>query len=233
MVGGLEVEIHFKAVKNLHVAVYPPDGRVRIAAPAHLDDDAVRLAVVRRLSWIKRQQSELRAAQRVSEREMTTGESHYVWGQRLRLKVVEVEGRPRAHADGSRLVLTVRPGAPVTERTKVLARWERRQLRDRIPGLLAKWQPVIGVTASGWGLRRMKTKWGAYSTQTGRVWINTELAKKNPRCLEYIVVHELAHILERGHGDRFVNVMDQHLPDWRSRHHELNNAPLSAENWPD
>lgn len=232
-VGGIPVEVEFKPIKNLHLAVHPPQGRVKVSAPERLDDDAVRLAVVKRLAWIKRQQAELKAAWRVSEREMTTGESHYVWGRRLLLNVVETGSRSRAHVDGSRLVLTVPAGTPAEERSKVLACWERRELRARIPDLISKWESVIGVTASSWGTRRMKTRWGSYSAKTGRVWINTELAKKTPRCLEYIVVHELVHMLERGHGDAFVALMDEHLPDWPSRHHELNNAPLSAENWPD
>lgn len=232
-VGDISVDIEFKAIKNLHLAVYPPDGRVRVAAPRHLDEDAVRLAVVKRLAWVRRQQRELLAAARLSEREMTAGESHYVWGRRLRLKVVEAGRRTKVAVDGSRLVLTVPPGTSVEQRAKVLARWERRQLRARIPVLIAEWEAALDVTSGGWGTRRMKTKWGSYSPATGRVWINTELAKKSPRCLEYIVVHELLHILERGHGPAFLELMDRHLPDWRSRHHELNNAPLSAENWPD
>jgi predicted metal-dependent hydrolase len=232
-VGDIPVDIRFKAIKNLHLAVYPPDGRVRVAAPWHLDDDAVRLAVVKRLTWVRRQQRELRAAQRISEREMTTGESHHVWGRRLRLKVVEDGKRAQVAINGSHLVITVPPGTPAAERANVLGRWERRQLRERIPALLVDWEPVIGVTAGGWGIRRMKTKWGSYSATTGRVWVNSELAKKSPRCLEYIVVHELIHVVERGHGAAFVELMDRHLPDWRNRHHELNDAPLSAENWPD
>jgi predicted metal-dependent hydrolase len=232
-VGDIPVDIQFKAIKNLHLAVYPPDGRVRVAAPWHLDDDAVRLAVVKRLTWVRRQQRELRDAQRISGREMATGESHYVWGRRLRLKVVEDGKRAQVAVDGSRLVITVPPGTAAAERATVLARWERRQLRPRITALLAEWEPTIGVAAAGWGIRRMKTKWGSYSAATGRVWVNTELAKKSPRCLEYIVVHELIHVVQRGHGAAFVELMDRHLPDWRNRHHELNNAPLSAENWPD
>jgi predicted metal-dependent hydrolase len=225
--------IQFKEIKNLHLAVYPPDGEVRVSAPLGLDEEGVRLAVVKRLAWVKRQQRELRAAHRMSVREVITGESHYIWGRRLRLKVVESGRRTRVAVDGSRLVLTVPEGTSAESRAKTLARWERRQLRERVPTLIDKWEATIGVSASGWGVRRMKTKWGSYSPTTGRVWLNSELAKKNPRCLEYIVVHELIHVIERGHGPAFVNMMDLHLPDWRSRHHELNNAPLAAENWPD
>ena len=144
-VGDIHVEIEFKAIRNLHLAVYPPDGRVRVAAPGHLDEDAVRLAVVKRLAWVRRQQRELRAAQRISEREMTTGESHYVWGRRLLLKLVESGRRTKVTVDGSRLVVTVPPGTRPAERAKVLARWERRQLRERIPALLAEWEPALGV----------------------------------------------------------------------------------------
>lgn len=232
-VSGLDIEIQFKAINHLHLAVYPPDGRVRVAAPTNLDEEAVRLAVVKRLPWIKRQRDELRGAERLAAREMVSGESHYLWGRRYRLHVIETEDRPGARVQGDRLVLAVKLGTTAEQLAAMLARWERRQLRARIPSLLDKWLPVIGAEIAGWGTRRMKTKWGSYSSLTRRVWLNTELAKKPPRCLEYIVVHELVHTIERGHGDAFVALMDKHLPDWRSHHHELNAAPLTAEHWPD
>ena len=231
-VSGFDIEIQFKAIKHLHLAVYPPDGRVRVAAPSNLDEEAVRLAVVKRLPWIKLQRDELLRAERLSAPEMLSGESHYHWGRRYRLCVIEAQDRPGPRVQGDRLVLAVEPGTCAEQCVAILARWERRQLRARIPSLIDKWAPAIGAEIAGWGTRRMKTKWGSYSSLSRRIWLNTELAKKPPRCLEYIVVHELIHTIERGHGDAFVALMDKHLPDWRSRHHELNTAPLSAENWP-
>jgi predicted metal-dependent hydrolase len=230
-VGGVNVDVVYKDIKNLHIGVYPPLGRVRVAAPTQLDDDAIRLAVVQRFAWIKRQRREFQDAARQSEREMVTGESHYMWGRRLRLRVVERPGRPHVEVDGDRLVLYVPPGTDTETRIKVLQRWQREQLRHEIDALIEKWEPKIGRQVAGWSIRRMKTKWGSCNRETARLWFNLELAKKHPRCVEYLVVHEMVHLLERGHGERFAQLMDELLPDWRQRRDELNNAPLAEEQW--
>ena len=230
-VGDFEVDVVYKDIKNLHIGVYPPTGRVRVAAPAHLDEERIRLAVIQRLAWIKRQRERLQRAERQSEREMLTGESHYVWGRRYRLQVVERTGRPRITVDGGRLTMRLPSGTDTDERRHLLQNWERQQLRKRLPALIEKWAEVIGCDVPAWGVRRMKTKWGTCSRTAGRLWFNLELAKKDPRCLEYIVVHEMTHLLEPGHGERFVKLMDGFMPNWRSRRDELNSAPLSEERW--
>jgi predicted metal-dependent hydrolase len=230
-VGDINVDVVYKDIKNLHIGVYPPVGRVRVAAPRHLDDEQVRLAVVKRLPWIRKHQRQLREAERQSEREMVNGESHYLWGRRLRLDLVPGAGRPRVEIQGNHLVLRGAEGADAATRARVLERFYRRQLQAEIRGLIEKWEPRIGRPVSGWTVRRMRTKWGSCKRETARLWFNLELAKKPPRCAEYMVVHEMVHLLERGHGERFVALMDHHLPDWRQRRDELNAAPLAAEDW--
>ena len=230
-VRGLSIDVTYKDIKHLHIGVYPPLGRVRVAAPERLDDDQVRLAVIQRLPWIKRQQEQLRATPRQTERDMVTGESHYVWGVRYRLKVVERPGRPHIETDGERLVLFVAAGTAPETRREQLKHWYREQLRHAIPDLVATWEKKLGVTVPKWTLRRMKTKWGSCNRQTRHLWFNVELAKKHPDSLEYIVVHEMTHYFEPGHGPRFSSLMDRHLPDWRSRRESLNNAPLADEQW--
>jgi predicted metal-dependent hydrolase len=231
-VAGIGVDVVYKDIKNLHIGVYPPVGRVRVAAPRRLGDDQVRLALVQRLPWIKRQRERLQAAERQSQREMVTGESHYVWGGRYRLKVVGRPGRSHVELDGSRLLLYVPEGTPTEDRRELLDRWYRAQLRAAARDIIAKWEPTIGVRISRWTIRRMKTKWGSCNRETGHIWFNVELAKKHPDSLEYIVVHEMTHLLERGHGERFVKLMDRYMPDWRARRDQLNGAPLAAESWP-
>lgn len=229
-VAGIGIDVVYKDIKNLHISVYPPDGRVRVAAPHRLDEDAIRLAIIQRLSWIKQQREQLRNADRQTERRMLSGESHYVWGERLQLDVSR-HGRSRVHIASKTLWLTTPPDYSDDQRREVLERWYRKELKAAIPPLLEKWQPIIGARASTVIVRRMKTKWGTCQMGSQAIWINPELAKKNPRCLEYIVVHELTHLIERTHNERFIDLMDLHLPDWRARRDELNDAPLAAETW--
>jgi len=230
-VRGINVDVVYKDIKNLHIGVYPPLGRVRVAAPQHLDEEHVRLAVIQRLAWIKRQRKQLQDADRQSPRQMVTGESHYVWGLRYRLKVVERPGRASLALDGDRLVLQVPDGTDTEARLKLLQDWQRKMLRVEIPALIAKWETLIGREVPRWSIRRMKTKWGSCNRESGHLWFNLELAKKHSRCLEYLVVHEMVHLLERGHGERFTKLMDGFLPDWRSRRDDLNSAPLADESW--
>jgi predicted metal-dependent hydrolase len=230
-VAGLGVDVIYKDIKNLHISVYPPMGRVRVAAPRRTDEDTIRLAIVQRLPWIKRQREQLQNAVRQTKREMESGETHYVWGQRYLLDVSRRSGQHSVETKGRTLWVVTPPGADADARRATLDRWFRRQLKAAVPALLDKWQPVIGVEAAKVVVRRMKTKWGTCVTHSGAIWLNPELAKKNPRCLEYIVVHELVHLREPGHGPRFVNLMDHYMPDWRSRRDELNDAPLADEDW--
>lgn len=231
-VSGIPVEIHRKAIKNLHVGVYPPNGKVRVAAPLHLNDEAVRLAIVSRLSWIRRQCAGFARQQRQSAREMVSGESHYFEGRRYRLDVVERGGTARVRiANNSTLELQVPTGMDRVGRQQVLERWYRRRLKARIPDLLARWEPVMDVKVADCRIKRMKTRWGTCNIRARRVWLNLELAKKAPRCLEYILVHEMVHLLERHHTDRFRALMDQFMPDWRLHRDALNESPLAHEDW--
>lgn len=229
-VAGLGVDVIYKDIKNLHISVYPPVGRVRVAAPHRLDEDAIRLAIVQRLPWIKRQREQLQKADRQTERRMVSGETHYVWGERLRLDASR-NGRPGVQVKGVTLWVVASADADAEARMTILDRWYRRQLKAALPPLLTKWQPIVGAEMAKVVVRRMKTKWGTCIPHSRTIWLNPELAKKNPRCLEYIVVHELTHFLERTHNERFVALMDKHLPDWRARRDELNEAPLAAEQW--
>lgn len=232
LVRDLRVEVVRKAIKNLHLGVYPPNGRVRVAVPLAVSDDAVRLAVIGRLAWIRRQQARFHAQPRHSRREMVSGESHWFMGRRYRLIITEQDGRTAVALRGNAyLELRVPPGTTADVREEVLHRWYRTRLRAMVPPLLAKWQPVLGVEASAVGIRRMKTRWGSCNPDAGRVWLNLELAKKPAVCLEYILVHELAHLLERRHDERFIALMDRHLPSWRLQRDVLNRAPLAHEDW--
>ena len=230
-VAGVAVQIVRKDIKNLHLGVYPPNGRVRVAAPLSVRDDAVRLAVVGKLGWIKKQQAKFAAQPRQSKREMVSGESHYFLGRRYRLRVVEHQGPARlVLQDRDFFELYVRPDTDAKRRERDLQNWYREQLRRLIPPLVAKWQAILGVEAAAWGIKKMKTKWGACSIGARRIWLNLELAKKPVQCLEYIVVHELVHLIERHHNDRFIALMDR-LPRWRQYRHELDAAPLAHSDW--
>lgn len=230
-VSGIDVDVVYKHIKNLHIAVYPPLGRVRVAAPERFDDDTVRLAIVQRLPWIKKQREQLRSATRQSEREMVSGESHFIWGQRYRLKVVNEPGKIRFEVSGDKLTMRAPADSAADKRRAAMEQWHREALKQAIPELVSKWEPIIGRHVSKWTVRRMKTKWGSCNRESAHVWFNLELAKKNLNCLEYIVVHEMTHLLERNHDDRFTELMDGFLPDWRARRDELNTAPLAAEKW--
>ena len=231
-ISGITVEVVRKDIKNLHLGVYPPQGRVRVAVPLVVSDEAVRLAVIDKLSWIRRQQAKFAAQPRQTQREMVNGESHYFLGKRYRLRVHEHNAPPRVAVRGlSCLDLYVRPGTEAGQREAVLLRWYREQLKVLIPPLLDKWQSTLGVELADWGIKKMKTKWGSCNPASRRVWFNLELAKKPVPCLEYIVVHELAHLLERHHNDRFTALLDTNLPQWRQCREMLSTSPLGHEDW--
>lgn len=231
-VNDLIVDVVRKDIKNLHLAVYPPSGRVRVAVPLLVDDEAVRLAVISKLGWIKRQQVQFAEQERQSEREYVSGESHYFQGNRYLLNVIYLDATPKVVIrNNTRMDLYVRPGSDPDQRERILLAWYRKQLREIVPPLIMKWEPILGVSVADWGIKQMKTKWGTCSIEARRIWLNLELAKKPVRCLEYIVVHELIHLLERHHNDRFTALMEKHLPSWRFLREELNREPLAHENW--
>lgn len=232
IVSGVQVQIVRKAIKNLHLGVYPPHGRVRVAAPLSLNDHAVRRAVVSRLAWIKRQQSRFHSQSRQSPREMLSGESHYFLGRRYRLRVMPFSGEPFITIrNKSHLDLHAPSAADRGTRDRVLRDWYRSELKTLVPPLIQKWQSILCVKASDWGVKKMKTKWGSCQIAARRIWLNLELIKKPSQCLEYIIAHELVHLLERHHNDRFTALMDEHLPHWRSLRKQLNSEPLCHEDW--
>ena len=231
-VHGLVVDVVRKNIKNLHLAVYPPNGRVRVAVPLRVNDEAVRLAVISRLAWIKRQRARFAQQERQSAREYVSGESHYYQGLRYRLNVIYHDGPPRVTVrNRTTLDLYVRSGSDTAQRERVLLVWYRRQLKAMILPLIAKWEPILGVKVAEWGVKQMKTRWGTCNIEARRIWLNLELVKKPALCLEYIVVHEMVHLLERHHNDRYAAYMDKFMPQWRLHREELNRAPLAHEDW--
>ncbi len=231
-VNGIAVQVVRKDIKNLHLAVYPPDGHVRVAVPNHITDDNVRLAVVSKLSWIKKQQRDFIDQPRQSERQFISGECHYHFGKRCRLELIERVGRHEVVLKQSgKLKMFVAPGTTIDNKLKLLNEWRRSELKVRILELLEKWQPIVGESVAHWGIKKMKTKWGSCNIDARRIWLNLELAKKPAECLEYILVHELVHLLERHHNDRFKELLDKFLPSWRASRQILNKAPLAHEEW--
>ncbi len=229
---GTPVEVVRKDIKNLHVGVYPPGGRVRVAAPLHLDDDALRMAVISRLGWIRRKQSEFEQQDRQSQREFVSGESHYFEGRRYRLDVIEDEGRPSVHLiSNTRMALRVRRGADRDTREAVLHEWYRSQLLGRLPALLQKWEPKVGIQVDEVRIKRMKTRWGTCNSAACRIWLNLELIKKSTPCLEFILVHEMVHLIERSHNEQFRDLMGRLMPQWRASRDHLNRAPLAHVDW--
>ncbi|MBX3065591.1 MAG: M48 family metallopeptidase [Anaerolineae bacterium] len=229
VVNGLVVDVVRKDIKNLHLAVYPPDGRVRVAAPHLVNDDAVRLAVISKLAWVKRQQAKYAGQERQSVREYVSGESHYFQGRRYLLNVIYHDAPPKVLIrTNTKIDLYVRSGSDRDQRERVMMTWYRRQLRSVAAPLIAKWEDVLGVKVMDWGIKRMNTKWGTCSIDAQRIWLNLELAKKPVHCLEYVVVHEMVHFLERHHNDRFRDFLDKYLPSWRLLRDELNKQPLGV-----
>lgn len=231
-VNDLVIDVVRKDIKNLHLAVYPPDGRVRVAAPLLVDDEAVRLYTISKLAWIRRQRAKFEGQERQSAREYVSGESHYYRGRRYLLDVVYHDGPPQVvlHSN-TRIDLLVRTDSDTARRERVLLDWYRKKLKEAIPPLIAKWEPVVGVEVADWGVKRMKTKWGTCNIEARRIWLNLELAKTSLHCLEYIIVHEMVHLQERNHTDRFVALMNQFMPQWRLYRDELNRGPLAHETW--
>ena len=226
-VGNLIIDVVRKNIKNLHLAVYPPTGRVRIAAPLTVNDDAIRLFIVSKISWIKKHQSKFNGQDRESEREFISGESHYYQGQRYLLNVIYHDAKPRVELrNKTYLDLYVRLGSNQLQRQKILTEWYRSKLKEQIPDLINKWKYIVGVEVDDWCIKKMKTRWGSCNRKNKRIWLNLELAKKPLHCLEYIIVHELTHLLERHHNDRFKGLMDNFMPSWRLYKNELNQLIL-------
>jgi predicted metal-dependent hydrolase len=231
-VNGLVVDVVRKDIKNLHLAVYPPNGRVRVAAPLRINDEAVRLAVISRMPWVKRRQVKFQEQERESQREYVNGESHYFQGARYRLNVIIQDAPGRVVVRNKKFIdLYVRPNSDIGQRERVMSTWYRAYLKQIVPPLIEKWEEITGVKVADWGVKRMKTKWGTCNIEEQRIWLNLELAKKSSHCLEYILMHEVVHLLERHHNERFLEFMNRFMPYWRQYRDELNRAPLAHETW--
>lgn len=229
--GSLKVEVVQKDIKNIHLSVYPPDGRVKIAAPERMDLETVRMFAISKMAWIKRTREKILAQEREAPREYLSMESHYFFGKRYLLEVKKKEAKPNVWIKHNKLLMQVRSGFDATQRRDVLLEWYRDQLKAVLPDLITKWEIKMGVEVAEFGVKRMKTKWGTCNSGAKRIWLNLELAKKPLVCLEYIVVHEMVHLLERSHNQRFVALMDQYLPHWRDLKDELNRLPVAHLDW--
>lgn len=229
-VAGLAVELVRKPIKNLHIGVYPPDGHVRVAAPPAINDEAVRIAVVTRLGWIKQKKREFENQARQSAREYVTGETHYVWGRPLRLTVRTSDtNRCTIESQASdRLLLKVPAGATTDQKARWIGEWYRAQLKERAKPLVQKWAERLNVDPPGWGVRIMRTKWGSCNPERRSLWVNLELAKKPVQALDYVILHEMAHFISPVHDELFVSVLDRHMPAWRQVRADLNAMPLSV-----
>jgi predicted metal-dependent hydrolase len=229
--GKLSIMVTRKNIKHVHLSVYPPDGRVTLVAPLLTRLDVARAYAISRLGWIRQQQAKLKSQARETPRKFIERESHYLWGRRRLLSVAYRDAKPSVSLDHKRITLTVRPGTGAQRRAEVIHDWHKSLLHEAVPPLIQKWERKLKVRVTGYFLQRMKTKWGSCNHRAGRIRLNTELVKKPKDLLEYVVVHELAHLLEPTHSERFAAILDKHWPTWREARTELNDLPLSAEAW--
>jgi len=226
-VGNIVVDVVRKNIKNLHLRVYQPSGRVRIAAPLRIDDETVRLFVISKIPWIKKQQSRFEGQEPQPKHEFVAGESHYYCGKPYLLNVVYQDAPPRVElSNKDHMDLYVRPDSDKAKREKIMTEWYRSKLKEQIPDLIEKWQRVISVEVDDWGVKKMKTRWGTCNRKTKRIWLNLELSKKPVQCLEFIIVHELTHLIERRHNRSFKTYMDEFMPQWRVYEDELKSTVL-------
>ncbi|MDM8539474.1 SprT family zinc-dependent metalloprotease [Desulfococcaceae bacterium HSG9] len=230
-VGDIAIAVTRKKIKHVHLSVHPPDGRVTMSAPALTRLEVARAYAVSKLTWIRNQQTEFRSQARETPRAFVERESHYLWGRRYLLSVAERNAKPCVTIDHKRITLSVRPGADLAKRAAVIHQWHKALLHEFLPPLIGKWEPKLGVKVAAYFLRRMKTKWGSCNYQAGHIRLNTELVKKPKDLIEYVTVHEMAHLIEPTHGDRFIAILSEHLPAWREARAELNALPLAAEVW--
>lgn len=230
--GDIGVDVVLKDIKNIHLSVHPPTGRVRISAPSRMNLDTIRIFAISKLGWIKQQQTRLLRQERETPREYLDRESHHVWGRRYLLKIIERDEPPSVELKHSWMFLRLRPGTQDKKKQAVLEEWYREQIKKAVPPLITKWEPVMDVKVERFFVQRMKTRWGSCNAGTRSIRLNTDLAKKLPEFLEYIVVHEMVHLAVRHHNERFLRVMDRCLPNWKLLRQGLNDAPLAHTNWP-
>lgn len=229
--GNITVDVFFKDIKNVHLSVYPPIGRVKISAPLHMNVDAIRVFAISKISWIKQQQKKICEQERETPREYLERESHYVWGKRYLLEIIEHDDHPSVELKHSCMLLSVRNKEDYDKKQAMLDEWYRMQLRKAVYPLIAKWEPVLGVKVEKVFVQKMKTKWGGCCPVAQNIRLNTDLAKKPPECLEYVVVHEMLHLLEPTHNARFIALVEQFIPKWQFYREQLNRLPVSHADW--
>ncbi len=229
--GDIAVDVVLKDIKNIHLSVNPPTGRVRISAPSRMSLDTIRVFAISKLDWIRQQQRKLREQERETPREYLDRESHYVWGKRYLLKVIEWDEAPAVELKHRQIHLRVRPRSSDEKKQAIVEEWYRMQIKQTVPKLIAKWEPLLRVKVARFFVQKMKTKWGSCSPEAKSIRLNTDLAKKPPECLEYIVAHEMIHLLEPTHNSRFMTLMEQFMPNGRFYRAELNRLPVRHEDW--
>jgi len=229
--GDLVIEVELKDIKNIHLSVHPPHGRVHISAPAAMDLDTIRVFALSKLQWIRKQQAAFNKQERETQREYLTRESHYFLGQRYLLKVLEQDVSPHVILKKKEILMYVRPGTHLEKRKELLDEWYRSELKRITPPLIQNWEKVIGVKTNEFGIKKMRTRWGTCNHVQKRIWLNLELAKKPAECIEYIIVHELLHLIEPNHNQRFITLLEEHLPRWKYYRDELNRLPFSHLEW--
>lgn len=230
-IGELSIRVTKKDVKNVHLSVHPPDGRVTLVAPTATRLDVARAYAISKLGWIREQQRKLNDQARETPRLFIERESHYLWGRRYLLTVVYQDAKTCVMIDHRRITLRVRPASTPEKRAEVIHNWHKSILHNVVPSLISKWEPKLGVKVAAYFLQRMKTKWGSCNHKSGHIRLNTELVKKPKDLLEYVIVHEMVHLLEPTHSERFMEILGKHYPTWREARAELNDLPLSAESW--
>jgi len=230
-VSDIEIDVEKKKIKNLHLSVYPPNGRVRIAAPIMMNDESIRVFAISKLPWIKKHQRKYLAQYRQTEREYVSGESHYFQGARYLLQVIEHNKPPKVELHHKKIDLFIKPGSSRNQRKQVINEWYREQLKILADTIINKWEIITDLRIAEFAIKRMKTRWGTCNIRAKRIWLNLELAKKPLNCLEFIILHEMVHLIERKHNNNFKKYMDQYMPRWRSFKDELNRFPLGHEDW--
>ena len=231
-IGHIKIDVVRKEIKNMHLAVYPPNARIRLSAPERTDKEVLRLFAISKLGWIKKQIKSFDKQSRETPRQFISGESHYFQGKRFLLEIIESEGKQFVQRKGTKKIeIHCKPNSSMAKRGDLLKEWYREELKKQIPELIEKWEDKIEVSSSEWRIKQMKTKWGACNIEVKRIWLNLELAKKPLICLEYIIVHELVHLLERNHNDRFVGYLNDFMPKWRLHRDELNSLPIAHSDW--
>lgn len=230
-IGPLAIEVTTKAVKNVHLSVHPPEGRVTLVAPLNTRLDVARAYAISKLAWIREQQRRLREQARESPRRYITRETHLLWGHRYLLTVKERDAKPQITRDHRRIRLTVRPGTPPEKRGEIVHAWHKELLHEAVPELIRHWEVQLGLKVNGYFLQRMKTRWGSCNPKAGHIRLNTELVKKPKDLLSYVVLHEMLHLIAPDHGEQFQALLDRHYPGWRETRAELNALPLAAEDW--